>query len=295
MENSYRPADGNEEGSECTMVQNRLGVSYVAKTQVYQHKVGGLTVKAVSDTRWQSHIEAIRAIRFQAPNIQEALLYLSESSEFTAETRAEASSLLEDEFENFEFIVGMVVWHHLLLVVKSVNQAISPLTSRFEQFQEFAEKFGFLYNVDQLCSLDDDILMASCINLENHLEHCMSSDINGHDLYAKLKVLQSYLLVETGKAIELLNFLKDMEGCYPNAFIAYRILLTIPVTIASAERNFSKLKLIKNYLRSTMSQEMLNGLAMLSIEIEILNNIDFDSIIKDFTSETAGISIIIMR
>jgi hypothetical protein len=29
----------------------------------------------------------------------------------------------------------------------------------------------------------------------------------------------------------------------------------VPVTVASAERSFSKLKLVKNYLRSHMSQE----------------------------------------
>jgi hypothetical protein len=56
---------------------------------------------------------------------------------------------------------------------------------------------------------------------------------------------------------------------FPNASIAYRILLTIPVTVASAERSFSKLKLIKTYLRSTMLQERLNGLAILSIKKEM--------------------------
>jgi 20S proteasome alpha/beta subunit len=47
------------------------------------------------------------------------------------------------------------------------------------------------------------------------------------------------------------------------------ILLTIPDTVASAERSFSKLKLVKNYLRSTMSQDRLVDLARLSIESEI--------------------------
>ena len=50
----------------------------------------------------------------------------------------------------------------------------------------------------------------------------------------------------------------------------YIILLTIPVTVATAERSFSKLKLIKSYIRSTMSQERLNGLAILSIEKHML-------------------------
>jgi hypothetical protein len=49
---------------------------------------------------------------------------------------------------------------------------------------------------------------------------------------------------------------------FPNASIAYRILLTIPITIAYPERSFSKIKLIKSYLRSIMSQERLNGLAV---------------------------------
>ena len=52
--------------------------------------------------------------------------------------------------------------------------------------------------------------------------------------------------------INVLNYLKRLDS-FPNAYIAYRILLTIPVMVASPERTFSKLKLIKSYLRSTMS------------------------------------------
>jgi hypothetical protein len=42
------------------------------------------------------------------------------------------------------------------------------------------------------------------------------------------------------------------------------------------------LKLLKNYLRSVMSQERLNGLATLCIEKQLLDDIDIDSIITDF-------------
>jgi len=45
----------------------------------------------------------------------------------------------------------------------------------------------------------------------------------------------------------------------------YRIMLRIPVSVASAGRSFSKLKLIKSYLRSTMSQQRLNGLISLIV------------------------------
>jgi hypothetical protein len=74
---------------------------------------------------------------------------------------------------------------------------------------------------------------------------------------------------------EILRFVTTVDCC-PNVSIAYRILLTVPVTVASAERSFSKLKLLKNYLRSTMLQQRLNGLAMCSIEKDILNNINLE-------------------
>ena len=61
----------------------------------------------------------------------------------------------------------------------------------------------------------------------------------------------------------------------------------MPVTIASAERSFSKLKLLKNYLRSMMSQERLNGLAMCCIEKNMLDIIDLDTLIDDFASKNA--------
>ncbi|KAL9294265.1 putative HAT dimerization domain-containing protein [Arabidopsis thaliana] len=64
---------------------------------------------------------------------------------------------------------------------------------------------------------------------------------------------------------EVPEFVENV-GYYPNVSIAYRILLTTSVTVASAERSFSKLKLLKNYMRSYMSQQRLNSLVMLCNE-----------------------------
>jgi len=51
--------------------------------------------------------------------------------------------------------------------------------------------------------------------------------------------------------------------------------LTIPVTVTSEERSFSKLKLIKTYVRATMGDERLSSLAILSIENDIAENLDW--------------------
>ncbi|KAI4966155.1 hypothetical protein ZWY2020_042188 [Hordeum vulgare] len=84
-------------------------------------------------------------------------------------------------------------------------------------------------------------------------------------------------------AMEIFGHVREVD-CYPSISIAYRILFTVHVTVASAERSFSKLKLLKNYLRSTMTQERLNGLATLCIEKKLLDYIDIDPIISDFAS-----------
>ena len=56
----------------------------------------------------------------------------------------------------------------------------------------------------------------------------------------------------------------------------------------SQERSFSKLKLLKPYLRLSMSQKKrLNGLTILCIETNMLENIDVNTIINDFASINA--------
>ena len=84
-------------------------------------------------------------------------------------------------------------------------------------------------------------------------------------------------------SIKVMEFVKKMD-MFSNILVAYRVLLTVPITVASAERSFSKLKLIKSYLRTTMTQDRLNGLTILSIEKNMLKTIDVEHIIDYFAS-----------
>ncbi|XP_073030811.1 uncharacterized protein [Primulina eburnea] len=167
-----------------------------------------------------------------------------------------------------------------------IDQARSSLKVRFEQFKQYQKSFGFLLNLDKLKSEPLNSLMKSCMELQQFLSHGEHSDINGDELYSELMVMRCYITNEK-RAIDMMQFLAKLHGLFPNTYIAYKILLTIPVTVASAERSFSKLKLIKNYLRSTMSQERLNGLAMLSIEKEMVQQLDYTDLINIFASKTA--------
>ena len=92
--------------------------------------------------------------------------------------------------------------------------------------------------------------------------------------------------IDENTPINVLNYLKRLDS-FPNVYIAYRILLAITVTVASTERSFSKFKLIKSYLRSTMSQEKLSGLAVLSVEKEMLKALKYKNLISNFASQKA--------
>ena len=92
-------------------------------------------------------------------------------------------------------------------------------------------------------------------------------------------------------ALELLNALAEykLESIFPNLnlSVSLRMFFSVPSTEASAERSFSKLEVIKNYLRPTMDQDRLNSLARLSIESDIAKHIDFNTVIRSFAKNKA--------
>ena len=69
-------------------------------------------------------------------------------------------------------------------------------------------------------------------------------------------------------------------GTNPAISVLLRMFATLPVTTATGERSFSALKHIKNYLRSTMGEEMPNGHAHLYINTNI--NLGYDKVIDEF-------------
>ena len=76
----------------------------------------------------------------------------------------------------------------------------------------------------------------------------------------------------------------DLNNVYPNLTVLYLILGTIAVSSATSERSFSRLKLIKSYLRSTMAEERLSSLALISIERDFADTVDFDTVIDTFSA-----------
>ncbi|KAL4098032.1 hypothetical protein QTP88_022704 [Uroleucon formosanum] len=164
---------------------------------------------------------------------------------------------------------------------------INQLNWRYEKLMEVAYDFGFLsgaslYNMstielkkaamDLAMKYEKDINCAEFIDEITDFQHVVKSIIPDH--------------IKSATVIELLQLIQDynLKESYPNIEIVFRIFLTMPVTAATCERSFSKLKLIKNYLRSTMGQERLSNLSILSIENEVAGEINFEDVIDEFAA-----------
>ena len=81
---------------------------------------------------------------------------------------------------------------------------------------------------------------------------------------------------------DVLIELTPLKVAFPNLIKVIQIALTICVSTASCERNFSALKRIKTYLRSTLAEQRLNDLSILSIEREIATGISLEDVITEF-------------
>jgi hypothetical protein len=106
--------------------------------------VPSLTVKSLCNTRWESRIKSVAAIRYQAPHIRAALFELHHASDTEPMAKSDAKSLY-DLIGTFEFILGMVIWHDILYAVNVVSKKLQSssmcLHSTLEQIDGIMSYF----------------------------------------------------------------------------------------------------------------------------------------------------------
>ena len=76
------------------------------------------------------------------------------------------------------------------------------------------------------------------------------------------------------------KFSFENRRLFPTVYKCYSLLLTAPVFVAKDERTFSKLKIVKNSLRSRMKDERLNDLILLACEKDLTDTIPLDVVLK---------------
>ncbi|XP_057746727.1 uncharacterized protein LOC130965998 [Arachis stenosperma] len=181
---------------------------------------------------------------------------------------------------------NVTVEHHYRIDVflATIDSQIQELNSRFnEQIIELLTlsctldpKDNFKsFNIEEISKLAEkfyplDFPSNELNILKSHLQHYQ------HDIPNHLKGI--------GTLFELCKKLQEMEKSrtYHMVDRLIRIVLTLSLSIATTERAFSAMKIIKTRLRSKMADEFLADNLVIYIEKELAAIFDTNSIIDDF-------------
>ena len=186
---------------------------------------------------------------------------------------------------------GLSAEEEIVRIMKSVLDRLQQeMKTRFTRLNDLNFKFGFLLDVDRLLKNED---------LKNIRQHCLDfsnfydADVDGLELINEISDCRMLVNARQDDEVpktplELLSFIVNYgEDVFPNLRVALQLLLTIAVSVATCERSFSKLKIILSYLRASMGQDRLSNLALMSVERETLEKIDFDDVINKFAAAKA--------
>lgn len=115
-------------------------------------------------------------------------------------------------------------------------------------------------------------------------------EVNTTYLQAELPMFHRHANVSltslTQVVIHARELKKEVRDLFPSVMALIRLLLLCPASSAEAERSFSSLRRLKTWLRSTMTQERLNSVAVCHIHQDLLDRIDMDAIMRDFVSRS---------
>ncbi|KFM71470.1 hypothetical protein X975_27244, partial [Stegodyphus mimosarum] len=131
-----------------------------------------------------------------------------------------------------------------------LDTAWTSLNERFDAMKNHCDNFSFQGN---LSAIDNANLKIKCIKLEKLLQWGDNKDINAEELYDEIVASKDIFTAVMNDPFDILNLIVSNNLCFLNFKIVLGILLSIPVNVASSKRSFSRLKLIKTYLRSSIA------------------------------------------
>ncbi|KAG6932670.1 hypothetical protein G0U57_020944 [Chelydra serpentina] len=103
------------------------------------------------------------------------------------------------------------------------------------QLKEQSSISGMLYDIPKLLTIPEEDLHQQCRALETVLTHEDMRNIDVSDLGDQLKALSRYISAgSTPKAVLKYLCTNKMTTLFQNAFVALRILLTLPVPVATS-------------------------------------------------------------
>ncbi|XP_022859955.1 uncharacterized protein LOC111380583 [Olea europaea var. sylvestris] len=155
-------------------------------------------------------------------------------------------------------------FNDILVELLSFSAALDPKDS----FRSF--------DIPKICTLAEkfypqDFSKEDIITLEYELPH-YELDMKGESRFQVSTLSELFKqLIESGRSEIYIMMIRLI-----------RLVLTLPVSIASTERAFSAMKHVKTTLRNKMGDDFLADCMILFIERELVEKIDLDSIIDEY-------------
>jgi len=83
--------------------------------------------------------------------------------------------------------------------------------------------------------------------------------------------------------MDAVKALIPLKAAFPRVLALLQLALTLPVSTASCERSFSCIKTVKTYARTSMTEDRLSGLGLMSVENELTREDTFlDNVVHKF-------------
>ncbi|KAL4152659.1 hypothetical protein QTP88_000492 [Uroleucon formosanum] len=122
-----------------------------------------------------------------------------------------------------------------------------------------------------------DVITSAMLLFPSNTEEAKCKDIDA--VQAEMEILIGMCLDSDSNTFDILmNKSEEMKHILPWANKICKLALTAPVSVATNERSFSKLRLIKNNLRSSMGDNRLDSLMILSVEKDVVDKLDINKI-----------------
>ena len=120
----------------------------------------------------------------------------------------------------------------------------------------------------------DSLLLSSLASLY---------DVNHEQLQNECLLARRTLLFQEGTVLEAYHQLLKLQSAFPTLKTLFQLALTIAVSTAQCERSFSALTRIKTHLRTSMTDQRLADISLLSIKRDVTLGSSFlDDTIHEF-------------
>jgi len=165
-----------------------------------------------------------------------------------------------------------------------IDNLHSELERRKFYYDEANKKFNFLFQIIQLSPPE---VYKKAEILQNIYTDDLSSSFANECIQFRSYLMSLIENIRPKTVMDICKMIRTEKELFPYVDIALRMYLCCPTSNCSAERSFSALKRVKSYLRSRMTDDRLNRLAILSIESTLTMDMSFNDIINTFAKQNS--------